>query len=142
MTMTRTKIAAGRPAVDQPADPHRPESPQDASAPGTPIRTKTRAQALQASPEASQAVIRDVVGEEVTVSWGEEKISPRPNSYSACTTGAIYYKTRIQPGESAEQAIARAYAIVRLMGENFRREKLKSFLQALDEAVGAVARNT
>jgi hypothetical protein len=74
------------------------------------------------------------VGEEITVTWPEEKIAPRPNSYSSCSVGNLYYKTTVRPGETVEQAFARGYEVVRRMGEQFRSAKLRSFLRALDEA--------
>jgi hypothetical protein len=74
------------------------------------------------------------VGEEITVSWPEEKIAPRPNSYSSVTTGGLFYKTTVRRGETAEQAFVRAYEVISRMGEQFRQRKLASFLRVLDEA--------
>lgn len=77
----------------------------------------------------------DQVGDEVTAAWPEEKFFPRPNSYSSCVSPTFTYRTRLRPGESAEQACARAYAVVREAGERCRREKLDSFIRELDETV-------
>jgi hypothetical protein len=156
MAHTRTKVSSGSPpspaAARAAAVPASPQVPQDAPAP-TAARQLTRTRA-QAAPGGAREASRGTpgqpagsgpavapsqadfasVGEEITASWGEEKISPIPNSYSSCTTGNFFYKTRVRPGETPEQAFERAYEVVRKMGERFRREKVGSFVAAVRDA--------
>jgi hypothetical protein len=46
-------------------------------------------------------------GEEITVVWGEEKYSPKP--YMNFAVGPIYAKTKLRPGETADEAHARVW---------------------------------
>jgi len=98
--------------------------------PGSPDISQRLKAALEARPGLA-AALQASLGEELTVSFGEERISPRAGSF--CTVGPFFYKTRVRSGETTEQAFDRALEVVRLMAEKFRKEKLRSFLKALSE---------
>jgi len=53
----------------------------------------------------------DQILDEVTVNWGAEKISPI--QYNTMDIGPFSMRTKVRPGETAEEAMARAYAACR-----------------------------
>jgi hypothetical protein len=74
---------------------------------------------------------------EVTVTWGEEKFTLVPGSFSTCTVGPYSEKTVCRSGESPEQAHERVYSSLEKRAESDRAKKLASFRKILIET-GAI----
>jgi hypothetical protein len=61
--------------------------------------------------------------EEITVHWSEERFAPMP--YNSFAHGNFFYKTKIKPDETAEEAFERAFAFLDKMAR-------KTFLKKRD----------
>jgi len=71
------------------------------------------------------------LGGVVTVTWGEEKFTLVPNSYSTCTVGSFAMQSTVRDGETIEAAFQRLTEAVRTVAEAERDRKIKSFLEKL-----------
>jgi len=69
-------------------------------------------------------------GETVTACYGEEKFSPR--QYQSFGIGPFFRTTRLQPGENASQALARASSELRTFAQIEFEQKAKDFLSKLE----------
>jgi hypothetical protein len=70
-------------------------------------------------------------GETVSYTWGEEKITPVRGEFSTCTVGAFTSTTKVRPGETRADALARLAAEVSEFAETERTRKLGSFVRAM-----------
>lgn len=64
---------------------------------------------------------------EITVTWGGERF--QPIQYFHVDTGPISVTIRPEPSERANQAYARAYALVEKYGKQLFESKLKEYLE-------------
>jgi hypothetical protein len=152
MTVTRTKIKSGTsaavPSSSMPttsrlvaessaATSSAVDSPPGASALPTGSAVSEAQSSAGVAQNGSQGLIKAAlaVGDEVTVTWGEEKYQIR--RFNPLSAGPFFYKTHVQPGETVAEAFDRAYAVVRSMGERCRKRKIDSFLQILNDYAGA-----
>jgi hypothetical protein len=71
------------------------------------------------------------VGNVVTATWGEEKFTLVPGSYSTCTVGSFTMQSTVRDGETIEAAFQRLTETLRIVAEAERDRKIKSFLQKL-----------
>ena len=69
--------------------------------------------------------------DEVTVVWGEEKLSLKP--YTSITVGPFFYKTNVQDGEKVADAFLRATRVVKFIAEKERTAKIDSYRKLLAE---------
>lgn len=75
-----------------------------------------------------------VSGETVTATWGEERFSPV--QYNTFGVGPFSFTTVVREGETAEQAMIRAYAVVKSTAEKFFDLKCTEFLESVRRAAG------
>jgi len=76
--------------------------------------------------------------DEVDVTWGEEKFTPIPGSYSTCTVGPFSMTAAVRPDQTRAEAVDRAYAALVRQAEAERARKLESFIRVLNDARGKV----
>lgn len=72
--------------------------------------------------------------EEITVCWSEEKFSPI--AYNSFGIGGFYFRTKIQPDETPEQAFDRGWEFLDKMARKHFASKLKGFNERWEEAMG------
>lgn len=70
-------------------------------------------------------------GDEITVAWGEEKYAPRP--YMNFTVGPLFAKTKVRPGETAEEAHERVWIYLDTQARKQFNTKRNQFLINLQE---------
>lgn len=66
------------------------------------------------------------VGDEVTAFFATEKFAPV--KYFSFDIGPFIYKTKVRSGETADEAMARAYAVVESFARKTYKTKLGEFL--------------
>jgi hypothetical protein len=71
------------------------------------------------------------VGNVVTATWGEEKFTVVPNSYSTCTVGSFTMQSTVREGETTEAAFQRLTETLRIVAEAERDRKIKLFVEKL-----------
>jgi hypothetical protein len=72
----------------------------------------------------------------VTVTWGEQLIAPI--QFNNFKIGPFSMTTEIRPGESEEQAMARAYAACAAFARSTYKEKFAAFKEAYQAANAVV----
>ena len=84
-------------------------------------------------PSESRCSPRDHAGDEVTVELGEEMYG-KPGAYSIYKTPAVSGKTRVRPGETRPEALARLAAELREFQDAQREISKARFLSHLEKA--------
>jgi uncharacterized Zn finger protein (UPF0148 family) len=79
---------------------------------------------------AAVGAITDDVGEEVTVTWGEETF--QPVQFNTFHVGPFTTNTRVRPGETRVQAMERAYAELEAFAEEIFERKKKAYVVSLN----------
>lgn len=74
----------------------------------------------------------------VTVTWGEEKFTPIPGSYSTCSVGPFSVTLPSKPGQEISALFAEANAMLAEMVHAHREEKIAAFVSALRRVTAAV----
>lgn len=77
------------------------------------------------------------VGVTLTYTWGEEKFTPVPNSFSTCTVGPFTATTTVGPGESYMGAYHRLQDFVKGFADAERKQKIDKFVAKLREVLTA-----
>jgi len=78
-----------------------------------------------------------MAGERVTVTWGKMLISAV--QYNTFDVGPFSLETEVLPGETAEQAMARGYAILEGFARKTYAGKIEAFRAALGDAKKAMS---
>jgi hypothetical protein len=141
--------AASGPEASDARAPVGPPYPQGQSTDAAPSGARTRSRSRKEPPppvtprgggQELQEIGRRIAAEhapggEETVSytWGEEKYTPVPNSFSTVTVGPITMTTTVREGEAHYEALDRLQRAVRARVDTERTEKIASFLHKYRE---------